>query len=154
MGDNMKHEVPEDLLVAYSTFSKMVFKSFDYSRTKLPKTSASILVFMKRHSKIRAQMSEIESKYGFVKSTLTAATDVLVKAGYVKRYRTDEDRRAVFIELTEKGNEKANEIEKSMREYINEKLSVLSEEQFEKLLDAFSTIKDTVNILQNFNKEA
>jgi|YelNatPaOPRAMG01_1025707.scaffolds.fasta_scaffold49512_2 DNA-binding MarR family transcriptional regulator len=148
----MKHEVPEDLLMAYSTFSKIAFKSFDYSRTKLPKTSASILVFMKRHSQTRAQMSEIENKSGFIKSTLTAATDVLVKAGYVKRYRTDEDRRAVFIELTEKGNEKANEIEKSMREYVNEKLSVLSDEQFEKLLDAFSTIKEIVNTLQNFER--
>ncbi|MCL4407062.1 MAG: MarR family transcriptional regulator [Thermotogae bacterium] len=148
----MKHEVPEDLLMAYSTFSKIVFKSFDYSRTELPKTSALILVFMKRHSQTRAQMSEIENKSGFIKSTLTAATDVLVKAGYVKRYRTDEDRRAVFIELTEKGNEKAGEIEKSMREYVNEKLSVLSDEQFEKLLDAFSTIKETVNILQNFER--
>mgnify|MGYP001626272153 CR=1 FL=1 len=76
----MKHEVPEDLLMAYSTFSKIVFKSLDYSRTKLPTTSAS------------------------------------------------------------------------MREYVNEKLSVLSDEQFEKLLDAFSTIRETVNTLQNFER--
>ncbi|BBJ27564.1 MarR family winged helix-turn-helix transcriptional regulator [Athalassotoga saccharophila] len=146
----MKREVPEDLLMAYSSFSKIVFKSFDYSKTKLPKTSASILIFMRRHSQNRAQMSEIENKYGFVKSTITAATDVLVREGYVKRYRTDEDRRAVFIELTERGMEKAAEIEKAMREYVNEKLSVLSDEQFEKLLNAFSIIKETVEILKNF----
>lgn len=148
----MKYEVPEDLLMSYSTFSKIVFRSFDYSKTKLPKTSASILIFMRRHSKSRAQMSEIENKYGFVKSTLTAATNILVKCEYVKRYRTEEDRRAVFIELTEKGEEKAIEIERAMREYVNEKLSVLSDEQFKKLLDAFSTIKDTVNILQNVER--
>ncbi len=138
--------------MAYSTFSKIAFKSFDYSRTKLPKTSASVLIFMERHSQTCAQMSEIENKSGFIKSTLTAATDVLVKAGYVKRFRTDKDRRAVFIELTERGREKALEIEKAMRNYVNEKLSVLSDEQFEKLLGAFSTIKETVDILQNFEK--
>ncbi|MGC9173336.1 MarR family winged helix-turn-helix transcriptional regulator [Athalassotoga sp.] len=149
----MKREVPEDLLMAYSAFSKIVFKSFDYSKTKLPKTSASILVFMKRHSQNRAQMSEIENKYGFVKSTITAATDALVKAGYVKRYRTDEDRRAVFIELTEKGMEKAIEIERAMREYVNEKLSALSDEQFEKLLNAFSIIKETAEVLKDFENK-
>ncbi|HEU23526.1 MAG: hypothetical protein C0176_01990 [Mesoaciditoga sp.] len=149
----MKREVPEDLLMAYSAFSKIVFKSFDYSKTKLPKTSASILIFMKRHSQNRAQMSEIENKYGFVKSTITAATDALVKAGYVKRYRTDEDRRAVFIELTEKGMEKAIEIERAMREYVNEKLSALSDEQFEKLLNAFSIIKETAEVLKDFENK-
>ncbi|MGC9212183.1 MAG: MarR family winged helix-turn-helix transcriptional regulator [Athalassotoga sp.] len=149
----MKREVPEDLLMAYSAFSKIVFKSFDYSKTKLPKTSASILIFMKRHSQNRAQMSEIENKYGFVKSTITAATDALVKAGYVKRYRTDEDRRAVFIELTEKGIEKAIEIERAMREYVNEKLSALSDEQFEKLLNAFSIIKETAEVLKDFENK-
>jgi|UniRef100_A0A7V3RDK9 DNA-binding MarR family transcriptional regulator len=142
------NELPEDLLMVCSIFSNTIFKGFDYSKIKLPKTSAGILFFMKKHSKNVMKMSELENHSNFVKSTLTVATDTLVYEGYVKRYRSEEDRRVVFIELTEKGNEKANEILGCMKKYVNEKLGMLDNEQFTKLLDALEKIRDVTNVLK------
>lgn len=142
------NELPEKFLMICSVFSNELFKNFDYSKIGLPKTSAKIIFFMKKHSKTIMKMSELENHSVFVKSTLTAATDVLVHEGYVKRFRSEEDRRVVFVELTEKGNEKANEILNCMKKHVDQKLSVLDDDQFKKFLDALEEIKNVVNILK------
>ncbi len=54
-------------------------------------------------------VSDLENHSKFAKSTLTAETDFVVNEGYLKRFRSEEDRRAVFIELTEKRVEKADD---------------------------------------------
>lgn len=48
-------------------------------------------------------MTHVANLLGIRVSTLTAAINKLVKKGYVKRRRDDEDRRIVKIQLTEKG---------------------------------------------------
>lgn len=48
-------------------------------------------------------MSEIAEKRHVTAGTLTAAMNNLVKKGYVVRERSEEDRRVVYIRLTEKG---------------------------------------------------
>lgn len=48
-------------------------------------------------------MTHVANILGIRVSTLTAAINKLVKKGYVKRRRDDEDRRIVKIQLTEKG---------------------------------------------------
>lgn len=142
------NELPEEFLMVCSLFSNELFKNFDYSKVGLPRTSAKIIFFMKKHSKTIMKMSELENHSVFVKSTLTAATDVLVYEGYVRRFRSEEDRRVVFVELTEKGNKKAYEILNCMKEHVNHKLSVLDDEQFKKFLNALEEIKNVTSILK------
>ncbi|KIR03514.1 hypothetical protein P261_02329 [Lachnospiraceae bacterium TWA4] len=48
-------------------------------------------------------MSAIASKLNITVGSLTTSMNALVKKGYVKRQRSEEDRRVVFICLTQKG---------------------------------------------------
>lgn len=49
-------------------------------------------------------MSSIAKRLSVTMGTLTTAMNSLVKKGYVNRNRSEQDRRVVFISLTEKGN--------------------------------------------------
>ena len=53
----------------------------------------------------RCMMSELAKECNFPFSSLTGIVDRLVAKGYIKRYRSDEDRRLVFVELTKKGEQ-------------------------------------------------
>ena len=48
-------------------------------------------------------MSTLAKKLKITVGSLTTAMNSLVKKGYVERYRSEEDRRVVFVKLTEKG---------------------------------------------------
>jgi DNA-binding MarR family transcriptional regulator len=51
----------------------------------------------------RAGMSRLAGEGGLALSTMTGLVDRLVKKRYVKRYRTEDDRRMVLVELTQRG---------------------------------------------------
>lgn len=48
-------------------------------------------------------MSTLAKKLNITVGSLTTAMNNLVKKGYVERYRSEEDRRVVYVKLTEKG---------------------------------------------------
>ena len=48
-------------------------------------------------------MSAIARQLGVTVGTLTAAVNNLVNKKYAERFRSEEDRRVVFVKLTEKG---------------------------------------------------
>ena len=48
-------------------------------------------------------MSSIAKKLNITVGSLTTAINNLVRKKYVERYRTEEDRRVVYVKLTEKG---------------------------------------------------
>lgn len=48
-------------------------------------------------------MSTVAKKLNITVGSLTTAMNSLVKKKYVERYRTEEDRRVVYVKLTEKG---------------------------------------------------
>lgn len=48
-------------------------------------------------------MSAVAKKLNITVGSLTTAMNSLVKKNYVERYRSEEDRRVVFVKLTEKG---------------------------------------------------
>lgn len=50
-------------------------------------------------------MSEVAKDLNITMGTLTTGIDKLIKKGYVIRKRTEEDKRVVLVELTEKGIE-------------------------------------------------
>ena len=53
----------------------------------------------------RCMMTELAKECGFALSSMTGIVDRLVTKGYAKRFRSDEDRRLVFVELTKKGEQ-------------------------------------------------
>ncbi|WMJ89317.1 MarR family winged helix-turn-helix transcriptional regulator [Anaerocolumna sp. MB42-C2] len=65
-------------------------------------TSHGDIIFALIH-KSKMTMAEIAAKIGKDKSTVTALVDKLVKLGYVKKERDEEDTRIIYVSLTVKG---------------------------------------------------
>jgi len=52
-------------------------------------------------------MQSLSDELGLAISTLTRVVDILVRDGFIHRYQGEQDRRHVYVQLTEKGKELA-----------------------------------------------
>ena len=85
-------------------------------------------------------MSVIAKVLSVTMGTLTIAMNSLVKKGYVKRTRGKEDRRVVYISLSEKGKGAYQHHEKFHRHMIDEILKDLTEEETEALMKSLTKL--------------
>lgn len=87
-------------------------------------------------------MTTVAKELSVTTGTLTISVNGLVKKGYVERIRSEEDRRVVFISLTEKG-QKAYEHHKNFHEAmiaaIVARLNDQEQEVLQKALDDLLT---------------
>ncbi len=80
-------------------------------------------------------MTELAKECGFPLSSLTGIVDRLVSKGYVQRFRSDEDRRSVFVELTRKGDQVYQECLEAEMGLIIAMMDSLEPEEQDALLD-------------------
>ena len=83
----------------------------------------------------RLNMTELANRMSVALSTVTGIVDRLIAKGCVIRERTEEDRRLVFVELTEKGQTMFQQDREAQRRIGMEVLSRLSETEQEKLIN-------------------
>lgn len=80
-------------------------------------------------------MSELAKECGYPLSSMTGIVDRLVSKGYVKRFRTDEDRRSVFVELARKGEQVYQECLEAHMGLIIAMTDALESQEQDTLLD-------------------
>ena len=95
-------------------------------------------------------MSSIAKKMLVTMGTLTISMNSLVKKGYVMRERSEEDRRVVFIRLTEKGKRAYYHHEAFHREMIEAVVKGLAEDEKEILVTSLTQLKD---FFMNYKKK-
>jgi len=82
----------------------------------------------------RCMMSELAKECGFPLSSMTGIVDRLVSKGYVKRFRSEEDRRTVFVELTKKGGQVSQDALEGEMELIIGMMEALEPEEQDALV--------------------
>ena len=87
-------------------------------------------------------MSSIAKGLKITVGSLTTAMNSLVKKQYVERFRSEEDRRVVFVKLTEKGIKAYRHHEEYHRRMIREILDRLDGEQLSVLLETLDILSD------------
>lgn len=90
-------------------------------------------------------MSQIANHLGVTFGTPTVTIDRLIKKGFVQRIRSEEDRRQVFIKLSEKGQKIYNTIDKIKNEVIEKIFGVLSSEERELLIAMVSKLNNKLD---------
>lgn len=85
-------------------------------------------------------MSAIAKTLSVTVGTLTIAMNSLVKKGYVTRERGKDDRRVVYISLSEKGRRAYYHHEEFHRQMIEEILKDLTEEETEALVRSLAKL--------------
>lgn len=104
----------------------------------LSKTELLTLLIVDRNGEII--MSQIADYIRVPLSTATGIVDRLVKNGYLKRERSESDRRIVSIQLTEKGTTILQDFKESLAEYVDRIDQVLTDEERRLLFNLFLKI--------------
>lgn len=94
-------------------------------------------------------MSSVAKDLSVTVGTLTIAINNLVKKNYVKRVRSEKDRRVVLISLTEKGEKAFHHHKIFHEEMIRATLADLDEEQTEVLVRALTNL---ITFFKNYGK--
>jgi DNA-binding MarR family transcriptional regulator len=110
-------------------------------------TKERILMTVKNSNQL--PMVTIARAIGLEKGPFSQIVDQLESLELLERVRSTEDKRLVYLNLTEKGNALTKIIDDSMENHFKEKLSSLKPEQVEAFFDALSTLKNTANLLIN-----
>ena len=85
-------------------------------------------------------MSSIAKELSVTVGTLTISMNSLVKKGYVDRQRSSEDRRVVYISLSEKGVKAYYHHKKFHEQMIGSVVKELTEEELEALVKALTKL--------------
>lgn len=83
-------------------------------------------------------MTQVATELGISVSTLTAAINKLVQKGYVHRFRVEEDRRKVKIQLTSSGKEAVKEHENFHMEMVSDALSTMNPDEVKRFSGSIS----------------
>ena len=87
-------------------------------------------------------MSTVARLLNVTVGTLTIAVNNLVKKGYIQRMRSEEDRRVVYIWLTEKGEKAYYHHEQFHREMTNAVLNRLDEKEIPVLMKTLDGLSE------------
>lgn len=87
-------------------------------------------------------MSVVAKKMGITAGSLTTAINSLVNKKYVARQRSEEDRRVVYIRLTEKGEKAYRHHEEFHRQMTNAVVEKLGEDEIPVLLKTLNGLSE------------
>jgi DNA-binding MarR family transcriptional regulator len=88
----------------------------------------------------KVPMSRVAEKYMLTKAGLTSIIDRLEEKNLVKRVRSEEDRRVIYVELTDKGREKLAESRKVFQEVLANFMRKISEDEIKELEKIFNKL--------------
>jgi DNA-binding MarR family transcriptional regulator len=90
------------------------------------------------------KMKEIAEKLSIAPGGATYIIDNLIKDNLVERYRIDEDRRIVYIRLTEDGHKKLDDLREAKRETWKNILENMPSEELEEFVKGMNIVKKFV----------
>jgi len=143
----MSSEKANELLLVDQLFRKLFDKYYKLESKKYLSKSLEDLTVIEintilviGHGSENKKMSEIANTLGVTFGTPTVTIDRLIKKGYVVRQRDEEDRRQVFISLSETGVDVFKSIVE-LRNKIAEKIfCILNPHERKALIDILSNV--------------
>jgi DNA-binding MarR family transcriptional regulator len=131
----LTNELERSFRTVFRTFRKEVNDLFaDY----MPGNEFAVLKALYDNSPLMA--SEIAAEIKVSSSHITAVTDRLVKKNLIVRTRSEEDRRIVNLEITEKGKSVAQKMEDIKHQYFTEKFDRLTSEEMKMMNFLFNKL--------------
>ncbi len=100
-------------------------KLFSYEPVSLP--HLAILDYLGEKSS--SKMSDLAKVLGISMGAVTGIVDKMIFLKLVKRERSDEDRRVVFVVLLDKGKDVSEKFNDAKRNIVNDLFSILTEKE-------------------------
>lgn len=117
---------------------------------KFSKSEIFTLFFVYKRNEVT--MTELVEYINSPMSTATGIVDRLVKSGYVKRDRSETDRRIVILKLTEEGQNFVKNLKNIISQYLDMLLGDLSEEEKQFLAHIAIKIVNNLQSKQEINR--
>lgn len=136
MNDCKLHNLSNNLFNLLINLNKKVFSHRDMIKTFPMPSSHARVIFYLAHSN-SSSISNIAKDLGICKPNMTPIIDKLIEDDFVQRYSDDNDRRIIRIKLTEKAYKLLNKRKESFNIELQEKVSLLSDEDL-KLLEIYT----------------
>ncbi|WLD92746.1 MarR family winged helix-turn-helix transcriptional regulator [Alkalihalobacillus sp. AL-G] len=128
-----------DLEKSFRTVFRMFRRELnDLFQEEITSTEFTYLKFIMEKNQVMTSM--LSQEFNVSTSHITAVTDRLVQRELVTRRRAEDDRRVIYLCITEKGQKIVELLEVRKHEYMEEKFQQLSDEEMENLLQLFSKI--------------
>lgn len=144
MDEESLNKMVDELYLFFPLFRKTLFKH--KRRVKhgpMPRSYYHVLGVLKKYGDL--PMSEIGRLVHISKSNMTSLIDKLVEDGLVERLPDKNDRRVINISLTDKGKDHLSNWRKYSNDEIKNKLSVLTDEDKEKLYESIENIQEILH---------
>ncbi|MHB8986607.1 MAG: MarR family winged helix-turn-helix transcriptional regulator [Eubacteriales bacterium] len=116
-------------------------------------TGSQFFVLKKIGDRGKLTVSEVAEDTGVSLSAITVLVDRLFKAGLVNRTRDDRDRRLVWLELTDEGEEILQMCRESRNRIIGRYFSQLPEGDIEKLIEIYERLMVIIQKDESRNRE-
>jgi DNA-binding MarR family transcriptional regulator len=99
-----------------------------------------IIVLMMLYRRTKCIASDIVNLLGITSGAVTGLTDKLVSLGLIERFRPEEDRRVVQLNLTEKGKETIETIRDMRLKRVYELVGQLEEQDLTTMIESFQKL--------------
>jgi DNA-binding MarR family transcriptional regulator len=111
-------------------------------KCKLDEDMTNDQYYLLRYIKKKAKCTstELASMFGVNKSAITAMTNRLVEKGLIQRTRDQNDRRVVYLTLTERGDEWITETEEKIHKLVESFITKFSEEEIEAFIQTYEKL--------------
>lgn len=96
------------------------------------------------------KISDLSKKMGLSNSTVSGIVDRLEKQGLIKRTRSDEDRRVVYVDVTDKFKNEFQENFKKIEQEFEDIMSKASPEEIDSILNGMNILKKLLNDKKQF----
>ena len=111
-----------------NTFVSVILKEFAKDLAQ-----HHFMILKALQAKDKFYVTEIVKMLGITKSQMTSSIDKLIKFGYVKRDYDENDRRKIYISITEEGAETSNKIQQYMKKQFEISIGELSQQDLDYL---------------------
>ncbi|EZP76410.1 MarR family transcriptional regulator [Parageobacillus genomosp. 1] len=132
-----------DLVERYLSVSFIVMrKAAALVKCELDEDMTNDQYYLLRYIKKKAKCTstELASMFGVNKSAITAMTNRLVKKGLIQRTRDQNDRRVVYLTLTERGDEWITETEEKIHKLVESFITKFLEEEIEAFIQTYEKL--------------
>ena len=109
---------------------RQISKHYREKLAKFGLTQPQFFLLIALYEEDNILISRLAEKVALDKATITGIIDRLEREGYVKRVYSKQDRRAIYIKLTDKAKNIENDLKKIYHETNSSFLSKLTEEEY------------------------
>lgn len=139
-----KNQQPSEILMAVLRVYQHLSQVFRGHFGKLNLTFPQALVLTVLAEQGGMPLGQLSEKTGSANSTISGIIDRLEKLDLVRRRRSEEDRRVIYVETTEKFDSMRSNTQTSVNSYFSDVIGDISEEDRRAVLKALNRLDDVL----------